>query len=783
MVDAMVAAAQKWLNHNYKAFSGWVMLEEDGVTGWATMYGLRRALQAELGISPLASGFGPATTAAFTTQVGVISPRTIDPKLLGIVSAALWCKGYPGSYAPDGYQGNSITFGELAGSVSTIRSDLGLAPEPAQLDVKLVASLMSMDAYKTIRGGSSSVRSIQQWLNRRYLDRADFDVVPCDGVYSRQTQKSLLFALQYDMGMKDGEANGNFGPGTKQGIRDKALVTPGRTDLGGDSPQFVHLMQAALVFNDFDTAFDGKHLSESQLAVRDFQRFMELPQSASADFGTWCALLVASGDTDRATRGCDTRTQLTRGDLAQFKARGYDVVGRYLVGAGKFITPDELAAFHAENVHLVPIHQRFNNDVSYMTAANGTAHAAEAVHRARLIGLPDQSAIYFTVDFDAMDDAMGAVRGYFGAIKEYIGRLRNTKYRIGVYATRNVCTKIIEAGLAEDAYVAGMSNGYSGNMGFRMPTAWAYNQIVETTAPGGSGEIGIDKVVVSQRSSPVAVSSMALPGREYDGSPTETGFDELLRWVCDVEVDLEMHAGTSDARLAPMYIALALAKTRYRGLEWDAYFAVATVSTSQLTALNEAAFAIQRVGLPTSRRDAMHFAAAYEAYRCYGLPSAPDGYTWAALGGWSMDLLSLFGNWLRDQSVDLGTFVDHHLGVDGANAEAMGFGYLDLLADADAYLVAQQSSGNLWSERLRGGLGQDPPSRRIRRFGEARFGMSVDSVFKVLTDMYDGLDLGGVTVPMTRPAMLNLAESDRLPARSEREILATSLIRCLGRFS
>src|SRR5659263_612425 len=92
-MDDQVLGSQQWLNSTYGQVSGWVTLDEDGTTGWSTMYGLRRALQAELGISPVSSGFGLATTAAYSSQIGRVDTGTTSPNLLKILSACLWCKG------------------------------------------------------------------------------------------------------------------------------------------------------------------------------------------------------------------------------------------------------------------------------------------------------------------------------------------------------------------------------------------------------------------------------------------------------------------------------------------------------------------------------------------------------------------------------------------------------------------------------------------------------------------------------------------------------------------
>lgn len=47
MADAMVLATQKWLNEKYGNDSRFNKVAEDGITGWGTIYGLRRALQIE----------------------------------------------------------------------------------------------------------------------------------------------------------------------------------------------------------------------------------------------------------------------------------------------------------------------------------------------------------------------------------------------------------------------------------------------------------------------------------------------------------------------------------------------------------------------------------------------------------------------------------------------------------------------------------------------------------------------------------------------------------------
>jgi hypothetical protein len=112
----MVQATQEWQNKTYQGVDGWVHLDEDRNTGWDTIYVLRRGLQHELGISPVTSGFGPATTTAFVSQIGVIDSSTTSRNLLNLMSGCMWCKGNPGGDFTE-----SFLYGLLDSSVLAVR--------------------------------------------------------------------------------------------------------------------------------------------------------------------------------------------------------------------------------------------------------------------------------------------------------------------------------------------------------------------------------------------------------------------------------------------------------------------------------------------------------------------------------------------------------------------------------------------------------------------------------------------------------------------------------------
>lgn len=81
IMDEMVLLTQEWLNETYKGKSGYNSIEENGKTGWKTMYALTGALQLELGITQTSDSFGP-TTLRKLKELGPISTSTNSKKIL-----------------------------------------------------------------------------------------------------------------------------------------------------------------------------------------------------------------------------------------------------------------------------------------------------------------------------------------------------------------------------------------------------------------------------------------------------------------------------------------------------------------------------------------------------------------------------------------------------------------------------------------------------------------------------------------------------------------------------
>ncbi|MBF0817475.1 DUF1906 domain-containing protein [Microbacterium paludicola] len=513
MSDPWVSGVQHWYNETYSDTLG-VELSVDGATGWATMYALTRALQYELGISPQVDNFGSGTLSALTTFGSLNTtnpPASAQPSnIVKLAQAALYCKGYN---AGNGELPGTWTAATQA-AVTQLTTDLGLTPSSA-LAPKVFKFLLTMDAATLLPGGDPSIRDAQRALNRRYIGRRDFYIVPADGYFLRDTHRALMFAVQYELGLADGVANGNFGPTTKSYLAAQGNLSVGSTDT---TKFFVHLFRLGIIVNGYPVGFSGTFDAALSTAVSQFQQFVALPVTGAANFQTWAALLVSTGDPDRAGTGADCITTLTSEKLAVLRAAGYEYFGRYLTNTPDF-SPDKcLKRGEAERIiaaggRIFPIFQTGGSEYEHFTNRRGKEVAEEASNAAWAYGFPENTVIYFAVDFDALPyQVEGGIMEYFEGIHERIGRTGRT-YRVGIYGPRDVCRTIVAAGLAELSFVSDMSTGYAGNLGQPLPGSWAFDQ-VQTLTVGGA--IEIDKNIVSGRDQGVQA---LVPSLSTDADP------------------------------------------------------------------------------------------------------------------------------------------------------------------------------------------------------------------------------------------------------------------------
>ncbi len=781
-MDQQVLAIQKWLNKTYAGYDGWVSLLEDGVTGWQTIYGLRRGLQHELGISPMASGFGSQTTAAFKSQIGRITETSSTPaNVLTILSGALWCKGYSGVVGSVG-----ATFAKMSSSVALVRKNLGLGSTAVYVDVKLMAFLLSMDSCTVAAGGNESVRAVQQWLNAMYLGRQDFSLVPCDGLTSRQMLTAFIYAIQYEIGMADGTANGNFGPGTKAGIKSKAGVSLGSVD---SSSHYVRLFSGLLRYNGYlDVVFDGSFTSVKAGVAKEFQQFMGLDATGAGDYQTWCALLVSCGDTERVVTGFDTSTPLTAAAARSAVTAGYKHAGRYLVGGSKHITADEMIALKSAGLKLFPIMQRYNNSASVMTYEEGQEQGLDAIERARILNIPTGSTLFFAVDFDAgQSEAEGCVTRFFQGVNNSVSAAFG--YKVGAYGTRNVCRVLSEKGLITASFVAGMSWAWGGNMGYKMPDNWGYNQITGGTLTASSGNIEIDKVAVSPTAPSVSLDKVLRAPTASALYADDAGFDLLYSFA----VHAELEAARTDSSLNGERVArLGLGwarKEKYAGDMWDIYLTENLISESIVESFGVKMSswsyknAIRNPDSACVDRDTAHFSAT--AFACikwrgetWDLPL--NKFRMADLGGWAMDLLQLWGEYYR--TVPIGGMETWAASCVGAYGDP-AFDRSDLMGDADAVVFASlmpQGDEVTFSDAVRTLVGMSV-KERLSRFYALRFDSKEENAVAAFQSLVDVDGDNPWTAMFTEAALLKAANADRLPNKYEAEAFAKGFVTAINR--
>jgi peptidoglycan hydrolase-like protein with peptidoglycan-binding domain len=501
MVDIKVLKAQQWVNATYRGVAGYVRCPENGRTGLSTMHSLIMGLQHELGISPVAPRFEPSTMEKFQAlgEIGFKSEH--NPKIVEILEHGLFCKGYCG-VEPSSYGCYTEVTIE---AVKKLRSNMGIPQGDGTINVQIAKCILNMDAYVVVAGGTDRIREIQRWLNGRYWQRSAYSICPADGIYSRSVQKALIIAMQYELGL---EPTGNFDADTRAELQSHSFAK-------GSTGIFVQLFSAACVFNEPIGTYrtNQRDIFDDGLTeyVRAFQRFSQLPENGTCDYQTWSQLLVSTGDPDRPAAGSDTRFEITASRAEWLVNNGYRIVGRYLYNPpgsklDKDIKPGELQNMFVAGLRVFPIYQdnaRRLCDFSYST---GYQHALNAHTRAVGYGFNKGTVIYFAVDYDATQNEIGsAIVPYFQGVVAGLTN-RGKRYLHGVYGSRNVCKNVTEQTFARYSFVSGMSSGFSGNLGFTLPSNWSFNQIKEFKVTNGGNSFYLDRDVWRTDSDPGTAS-------------------------------------------------------------------------------------------------------------------------------------------------------------------------------------------------------------------------------------------------------------------------------------
>ncbi|MBU5323654.1 peptidoglycan-binding domain-containing protein, partial [Sarcina ventriculi] len=277
-------------------------IEVNGLPGWDTTNAMLIAYQIEDGISvstinnETSSGIYDFTKQGFVeiSSETDFSIKSNQNKLM-ILQGAFYVKGInPGGFAP-------TYSSEFTTAVETLQSNAGVEVTGIA-DFLVVKALLSMDAFTVLPqyGGIETIATIQRTLNAEYANDMG-SLIPCDGVYGRNLNKALIYALQIQEGFSVAEANeadGYFSPGTQSKCPTLSL---------GDANIFVTLLKYALYCNgytDIDISNDVFDQA-TQTAIYEVQSFLGLNRTGEAGVDTWMALLLSSGNPNMSVTGCD----------------------------------------------------------------------------------------------------------------------------------------------------------------------------------------------------------------------------------------------------------------------------------------------------------------------------------------------------------------------------------------------------------------------------------------------------------------------------------------------
>lgn len=483
MADELVLATQQWLNKTYGHIPDFNQAPEDGNTGWSTIYSLIEGLQVELGITALSPNFGDTTYRLYEQQ---ITPNwnNLPTNVVYLIQGAFWCKGI----SPGGFDG--IQTSALDAAVKVLQKDAGFTTQNGVLSAMWARALFDMSAFVLVR--DPRVREMQQYLNANYYQYTG--ILPTDGIYQRATNTAIIYALQKEVGLDVETANGVFGPTTRQ-LYEQAYNSNWSSALSMiiQFGLYANMSEFWEVAGQPAPEFTGVLDSATAEGLSLFQDFLCLSPvvKGSPDLRTAWSLMTSNGDPNRTFWAVDTSIQLTDQNIADLVAFDVNYVGRYLTGTvgfdenerDKFLSREEADALLAAGLNIIPIYQDNYPINTYYTYSQGQSDAMRAYFAAARLGIPNGSVIYFAVDFDALDTDIDAyVRPYFWGIQD-IWKNANLEfqYKIGVYGTRNVCTRIYNEADVQFSYFSNMSSGWSGNLGFSQPLNWAFDQFYESS--------------------------------------------------------------------------------------------------------------------------------------------------------------------------------------------------------------------------------------------------------------------------------------------------------------
>jgi hypothetical protein len=159
----------------------------------------------------------------------------------------------------------------------------------------------------------------------------------------------------------------------------------------------------------------------------------------------------------------------------ELKSSQLDFIARYYrdpLSRWPTLSPGEAAMLSTAGFKIVAIWESHSHKPDYFSYASGYADAVSAYRQARSIGQPAGSAIYFAVDYNALQpDIAGPIDRYFRGIAAGLASVGGFgQYRIGVYGSGAVCAYLKGTRLAQYAWLSNSTawRGYSDFTGWNI---------------------------------------------------------------------------------------------------------------------------------------------------------------------------------------------------------------------------------------------------------------------------------------------------------------------------
>lgn len=680
MADEAVREVQTWLNSTYGTLDGWVHVDEDGYTGGGTVAGLIRGLQHELNTS-MDGIFGVGTMNLFNSMFpnGLsIQTQNQNANINYIINGGFFCRGIdPGSFSGVFTEGTKT-------AVQTLQEQIGLSSQNGIVNAKILRAILTTDAFTLVTVGDNNIRTIQRSLNNKYGNVYE-TYIPTNGLYERKTNEGLIKAVQYKVGAT---IDGLWGEDTMS-----KLPTLQR---GSSNTDMVYLLQYSLYVNGYNpNGFDGQFGGGAESAVKQCQSDYILIVDGICGRQTWSALLVSCGDITRSTTACDASVVMTQDRINLLKNNGYMIIGRYIIGTTKKMTNDEFDLLTDNGMGVFPIYQEYGRDINNFSYEQGKQQALKATEEAKRLGFPIGTVIYFAADLDAYDVQITSnIIPYFKGIYENI----DSAYRIGVYGSRNTCRRVKEAGYSVSSFVSDSSYLFSGNIGYRIPEDWNYDQIVELKKENTVFDFDIDKVVYKLR---------ILPTYEVDENMRANAiFYTQMRVI--YEKFKETVIGEKTIQEYNHYVLQYLRYKTYNSASWIATAGLVDETLMQLIEsycnINPATM---QMNIKECQRnmEIAHLAATTDAHVYSDMNSKPPfgpGIPIKNLAGWAGDLLQLAGNLQNKYNNGRNYSVEEIIDLIGCDSDARaielgfssarnaGFDIVDLYQDIDAVNYAEE---------------------------------------------------------------------------------------------